>query len=137
MKRILRYVIGFIIGLIAVFVVQFALTKIWSLAGVKWGPQNLPVENIQKIGMLSSTFISGLIGPFIALVICKNSKWIIIGIFFLIAMSIDLYAVLNPLKELKLWFKIIFVILIPLQLFLAVKLFDLFMKKNSLQQRLL
>jgi len=136
MKRILRYVIGFIIGLIAVFVVQFALTKIWSLAGVKWGPQNLPVENIQKIGMLFSTFISGLIGPFIALVICKNSKWIIIGIFFLIAMSIDLYAVLNPLKELDLWFKIIFVILIPLQLFLAVKLFDSFKKKNSLQQRL-
>lgn len=136
MKKIIRYVIGFIIGLISVFVVQFALTKIWSLTGVKWGPQNLPVENIQKIGMLSSTFISGLIGPFISLVICRNSKWIIIGIFFLIAMSIDLYAVLNPLKEFELWFKVTFVILIPLQLLLAVKLFDLYKKKNSLQQRI-
>lgn len=135
MKKTIRYVIGFIIGLISVFVIQFALTETWSLAGVTWGPKNLPIENIQKIGMLSSTFISGLIGPFISLVICKNSKWIIIGIFFLIAMSIDLYAVLKPLKELELWFKITFVILIPLQLFLAVKLFDLFKKKNSLQQQ--
>ncbi|WP_350289768.1 hypothetical protein [uncultured Croceitalea sp.] len=133
--KILRYIIGFIIGLISVFAIQFALTEVWSLAGVTWGPKNLPIENIQKIAMLSSTFISGLIGPFIALVICKNSKWIIIGIFFVIAMSIDLYAVLNPLKELELWFRIIFVILIPIQLLLALKLFDLFNKKNSLQQR--
>ena len=131
MNKILRYIIGFIIGLISVFAIQFALTEIWSLAGVTWGPKNLPIENIQKLAMLSSTFISGLIGPFIALVICKNSKWIIIGIFFVIAMSIDFYAVLNPLKELELWFKIIFVILIPIQLLLALKLFDLFNKKNS------
>ena len=135
MKKILRYIIGFIIGLISVFAVQMVITKIWSLAGIKWGPENLPVENIQKIGVLSSTFISGLIGPFIALLICKNSKWIIIGLFFVIAMSIDLYAVLNPLKDLELWFKIIFIILIPIQLLLAIKLFDLFNKKNSLQQR--
>ncbi len=135
MNKIIRYIIGFIIGLISVFVIQFGLTEVWFLSGIKWGPQNLPIENIQKIGMLSSTFISGLIGPLISLMICKNSKWIIIGIFFLIAMSIDLYAVLFPLKELELWFKIVFVILIPLQLFLAVKLFDYFKKKNSLQQR--
>ena len=135
MKRILRYVIGFIIGLITVFAVQFALIKVWSLAGVEWGPENLPIENIQKAGVLSSTFISGLIGPLISLLICKNSKWIIIGLFFLIAMSIDLYAVLSPLKELELWFKIIFITLIPIQLFLAIKLFDFFNKKNSLQQR--
>ncbi|WP_190808800.1 hypothetical protein [Flagellimonas sp. S3867] len=132
MKKIIRYIIGFIIGFISVFVIQFALTKIWSLAGVEWGPENLPVENIQKMAVLSSTFISGLIGPFISLLICKNSKWIIIGLFFLIAMSIDLYAVLNPLKELELWFKLVFVILIPIQLLLAIKLFDFFKKKTNL-----
>ncbi len=134
MKTILRYIIGFLVGLVSVFIVQFVLVKLWSLFDVTWGPDNLPFGTFQKLGVLSSAFISGLVGPVISLLICKNYRWLIIGLFFLVAMTIDLYAVFEPLKELELWFRIVFIALIPIQLLLAIQVFEWLQNKNSVPQ---
>ena len=134
MNKGIRYILAILLGVVAVLTTQFLLTKLWNLAGISWGPNNLPFELPQKVGMLFSAFIAGVIGPGIAVIIAKRKALIIIIAFLLIGLSIDIYASIIPLKPVALWFRIAWVISVPIQVYFGVKLGGLFIKNNNVQQ---
>lgn len=135
MNKGLRYLLAILLGVVSVFVVQLLITKLWNLAGIGWGPNNLPFELSQKVGMFSSAFIAGVIGPFIAVIIAKRKALIIIIAFLLIGLSIDIYASIVPLKTVAMWFRIAWVLSVPIQIYFGVKLGGMFLKKIGAQQR--
>lgn len=133
MSRIIRYIIAMILGVVAVFLVQFMVTKLWNAAGITWGPNNLPINLNQQIGMLSSAFIAGVIGPCIAVVIAKKKALFLIISFLLIGLSIDLYAAIVPLKPVAMWFRITWVLSVPLQIYLGIEFGGRIIKSKNLQ----
>lgn len=120
MKKGLRYTLAIIVGLFLVFVVQMAITKLWNLAGIYWGPNSLPFETIQQIGMLSSAFIAGVVGPAISVIIARKKALAIVLIFLLVGLSIDVYASLVPLKPVATWFRIAWVLSVPIQVYFGI-----------------
>ena len=122
MKKAFRYILAILLGIISVFIFQFLLTKLWYIGGVSWGPNKLPFELDQQIGMLSSAFIAGIIGPCIAVMVARKKAWIIIISFLLIGLSIDIYAAIFPLKPVALWFRFAWVLSVFLQVYLGVQL---------------
>lgn len=115
MKKIIYLFLIFLASIASVFIVQLLVSKLWNLAGVSWGPGNLPVDPIQQVAMLSSTFIAGLFAPIVAITIYRAIPWVVVYAICAFGMSIDLFAALVPLATLPLWFKVAFVVSVPLQ----------------------
>jgi uncharacterized membrane protein YczE len=134
--EILKYILAFIVGVISVFITQFLITKLWNIAGVSWGPDNLPFEKSQQIGMLTSGFIAGVIGPCIAIIIARKKALILILSFLIIGLSIDLYASIVPLKPVDLWFRVAWVLSVPLQIYIGAEIGGRIVNLKSVQQRL-
>ena len=120
MSRTLKHILGIVLGLVSVPLVQSLITKIWNKGGVSWGPDNLPFELTQQMGMHCAAFIAGIVGPCVAVLIAGRKTAAIIISFLVIGLSIDLYAALFPLKPVALWFRISWVISVPIQVFLGV-----------------
>ncbi|WGL16028.1 hypothetical protein PVT68_14780 [Microbulbifer bruguierae] len=119
MKKAIALFLLFLISVVSVFVVQLVITKLWNFAGISWGPGNLPVEPIQKIAMLSSTFIAGLFAPIVAITVYRKVPWVVIFAICVLGLTIDVFAALVPLATLPVWFKIVFVVSVPLQVILG------------------
>lgn len=112
------------------------LTKLWNAAGISWGPNNLPFSLTQQIGMLSSAFIAGVIGPCVAVIVARKKALVLIISFLLIGLSIDLYAAFVPLKPVAIWFRTAWVLSVPVQIYFGIELGGRIIKSNSKQQRL-
>ena len=112
------------------------LTKLWNTAGIFWGPDNLPFILSQQLGMLSCAFIAGTIGPCVAVIVARKKALVLIIAFLLIGLTIDIYAALVPLKSVPIWFRMAWVLSVPLQIFLGIELGGQLIKSKSVQQRL-
>ncbi|NQZ43790.1 MAG: hypothetical protein HRT65_05715 [Flavobacteriaceae bacterium] len=127
----IRIALAILIGLLSVFIVQGLLTRIWNSFGIHWGPENLPFTLPQQIGMLVSAFIGGTVGPFLALVIAKKYSLVIALFFLAIGLAIDLYAALGPLNPVATWFRIIWVLSVPVQVFLGIRIGRKILRKSA------
>lgn len=115
MKKIIMLFLIFVASVVSVFIVQMLITKLWNFTGVHWGPGNLPVELVQQVAMLSTTFIAGVTAPIVAIAIYRNVPWVVIYSICAFGLAIDVFAALVPLATLPLWFKVAFVVSVPLQ----------------------
>lgn len=131
MTKIFRNLLAILIGVISVLLVQFVITKLWNLAGINWGSNNLPFQLPQQIGMLCSAFIAGVIGPCIAVFIARKKTLVIILAFLAIGLSIDIYAAIVPLKPVPMWFRIAWVVSVPIQVYLGIELGGKLIKKTA------
>ncbi|WOX05070.1 hypothetical protein [Microbulbifer pacificus] len=122
MKNIVALFLIFIASIASVFIVQMMITKLWNFSGVTWGPGDLPVSPVQQIAMLTTTFIAGLFAPIVAIAICRRIPWVVIFAICTFGLTIDVFAVLVPLVSLPLWFKVSFVISVPLQVYVGTKI---------------
>ncbi|WP_078084073.1 hypothetical protein [Microbulbifer mangrovi] len=136
MKKTVSLFLVFIAAVVSVFVVQFLITKLWGFAGVSWGPGNLPVTPAQKIAMLSTTFLAGLLAPIVAIAICRKIPWGIICAICVFGMGIDIFAALAPLASLPTWFKVAFVVSVPLQVIAGTMIGSGFLLENKAEAEL-
>lgn len=131
MKTAIRYLLAIVFGVLSVLIIQSLIAKLWNLIGIDWGPDNLPFELNQQIGMLSSAFIAGTIGPCLAVVIARKKALLLIIVFLIIGLSIDLYAAIVPLKPVATWFRVAWVISVPLQVYFGIELGGKIINKKS------
>lgn len=122
MKKIIILFLVFTASVASVFIVQMMITKLWNFGGVSWGPGNLPVHPVQQTAMLCTTFLAGLFAPIVAIAICRRIPWVVIFSICAFGLTIDVFAVLVPLASLPLWFKLSFVISVPLQVYVGTKI---------------
>ncbi len=114
MRRLGLAVLAFIAGIVALFAVQIAVTKIWSLLGVAWGPENLPLVGIQQLAALTTLFAAVLGGSLLAAIVGGRDKWRVLVAMGLLGIAIDGYFMFLIIGEaLPLWFRVTFVTLIP------------------------
>lgn len=112
--------LAFITGVMALFAVQFSVAKIWSMQGITWGPDNLPLLANQQVGALSTLFTAILGGSLVAAVIGARDKWSVLAAMGVVGVVIDGYFMFVRIGEaLPLWFRATFVSLIPVATVIA------------------
>ncbi|MCW8195601.1 hypothetical protein F6455_12455 [Proteobacteria bacterium 005FR1] len=133
MKKALKLFFVFLASVLTVFIVQMVVTKLWNFIGVSWGPGNLPIEPVQQTAMLSTTFVAGVSAPIVAIAVCRQVRWILIYSICGFGMAIDVFAALVPLADLPLWFKITFILSVPLQVALGTMVGARFLVKSEVE----
>ena len=113
------HVSALLLGLFSLFIVQSVITFVWGTFGVTWGPGNLPVAMDQKVAMLMTTFVAGLVGPMVATLVCRKVPVVVLAIMCLIGLTVDVYAAMGPLAPLVVWFRVVFVLSVPMQIVLG------------------
>ncbi|MEO1656273.1 MAG: hypothetical protein AAFR65_01000 [Pseudomonadota bacterium] len=119
------FVTGFarlIVGIIVMFAVQFALSRLWGMGGVSWGPDALPVTPVPQFAALSTTAAALFFGAAAIIIASGRRASIPFHLFWLIGVAIDGYVMGFVETSLPLWFRVTFVGLIPLSSFLALLL---------------
>lgn len=124
-----RMVGAILVGVLTVFLVQAGLTQIWKVNGITWGPKNLPYAPLPQLGALSSAFIAGVMGPFIAVLIARRTAVVLWITFLAIGLSIDGFAALGPMQPLPLWFRVSWVSSVVFQVVIGITLGSTFIKK--------
>ncbi len=120
MQRIGLSVVAFVVGTIALFAVQIAQTRVWSLADVTWGPGNLPLSSIPQVAALMTVFGAVFAGSLVAAVISGRDKWLVLTVMCLVGVFIDGYFMFVDVGDaLPLWFRLSFVTLIPIATVIA------------------
>lgn len=122
MKKLALSCGTFVLAILSVFVVQYGITRVWNIFGVSWGPANLPLELVQQLAMLSTTFVAGLFAPIVAIVLCRRIPWGVIFSICAFGLAMDFYAALIPLADLPLWFRVAFVLSVPLQVYVGTRI---------------
>ncbi len=114
MRRFGVAVLAFIVGVAALFAVQFSVTKIWSIQGITWGPENLPLAAIQQVASLTTLFTAILGGSLVAAIVSGRDRWSVLTAMCLVGIAIDGYFMFVRIGEaLPLWYRVTFVSLIP------------------------
>ncbi|MDJ0712439.1 MAG: hypothetical protein QNJ14_18785 [Woeseiaceae bacterium] len=114
MRRLGFAVLAFIAGVVALFAVQITITKIWSLLGITWGRENLPVVATQQLAALTTLFAAIFGGSLVAAFVSVRDRWRVLAAMGFLGIVIDGYFMFFKIGEaLPLWFRVIFVTLIP------------------------
>lgn len=120
MRRFGVSVLAFIVGVAALFAVQFSVTKIWSIQGITWGPENLPLVAIQQFASLMTLFTAIFGGSLVAAIVSSRDRWSVLAAMCLVGIAIDGFFMFVRIGEaLPLWYRVTFVSLIPVATVLA------------------
>lgn len=111
--------LAWLVGVACLFLIQYLVTKIWNLAGVTWGRNDLPIEALQQIATLSTSLIAVFSGSTIAALIAGRDALIVLVVMCLIGMAIDGYFMLMLGNELPILFRAAFVGAIPVGTLIA------------------
>lgn len=132
MRRFGAAVLAFIAGVVAMFAVQISVTKIWSIQGTAWGPENLPLQAIQQFASLSTLFTAILGGSLVAAFVSGRDRWSVLAAMGLVGVGIDGYFMFVKIGEaLPLWYRVTFVSLIPVATVIAGMLADRLRPRNK------
>ncbi len=126
-----RMILAILIGILTVFLVQQGITQIWKANGITWGPKNLPYAPLPQLGALSSAFIAGIMGPFIAVLIARRTALALWITFLGIGLAIDGFAALGPMQPLPMWFRVSWVSSVVFQVVIGMTLGSIFLKRKS------
>ncbi len=126
-----RMVVAILIGILTVLLVQAGITQIWKVNGITWGPKNLPYAPLPQLGALSSAFIAGIMGPFIAVLIARRTALALWITFLGIGLAIDGFAALGPMQPLPMWFRVSWVSSVVFQVVIGITLGSVFLKRKS------
>ena len=126
-----RLVVAILVGILTVFLVQAGLTQLWKANGITWGPRNLPYAPLPKVGALSSAFVAGIMGPFVAVLIARRTALVLWIIFLGIGLAVDGFAALGPMQPLPMWFRVSWVSGVVFQVIIGMTLGSIFLKRKS------
>ncbi len=126
-----RLAVAILIGILTVFLVQAGLTLLWKANGITWGPKNLPYAPLPQVGALSSAFIAGIMGPFVAVLIARRTALVLWVVFLGIGLAIDGFAALGPMQPLPMWFRVSWVSSVVFQVAIGITLGSSFLKKKA------
>lgn len=126
-----RLVVAILIGILTVFLVQAGFTQLWKANGITWGPKNLPYAPLPQLGALSSAFVAGIMGPFVAVLIARRTALALWFIFLGIGLAIDGFAALGPMQPLPMWFRISWVSGVVFQVVIGMTLGSILLKRKS------
>ncbi len=112
----LRSVVAFPLGLLAI--------QLFHLAAVRLLPDayNALETDAKRLLVIVLTAIAGTIGSFVVAAVAGHRPWLHLGLFFVLMGAIDLVAVRGDLSNQPVWFKALFLVSLPLQVWLGSRL---------------
>lgn len=117
---ILKGTLAVILGYIALRIVNLPRSYILNMIFENGlSSKGFPTAANSQIVFLIYIFIAGLVGSYVVGLFSKKNQWMLLFIFGGLLLVNDIYSILSPLADQPLWFKVIIIVTLPIQIWIG------------------
>ena len=117
---ILKGALAVILGYIALRTINLPRTYILNLIFENgFSSKGFPTATNSQIVFLIYIFIAGLVGSYVVGLFSKKNQWMLLFIFGGLLLVNDIYSILSPLADQPIWFKVIIILTLPIQVWIG------------------
>lgn len=118
-RSLVAVVVGFAVVVLVNFVGGLLLESLFLEARTAGGvPLTAPAQGADLVML----FLAGLAGAFVVVLMAPRAPWVHALVFGLISFAVDFLTVVDVLAGMPLWYKVILLVSLPVQVWLGAKL---------------